>query len=291
MYAPSAFLPFALATLGVFLGGLTHGVSPRGASSRNSPPLVLDTDPRLIRVVVGSQASGVASLRWVQTVFDYAAAAFEGGKLDAVRSGILFTTTLDPDWDTPYEFGGLVFDDPSCTECMAFAEEMLREAAQRFPNWRYKVFYGMFLLKRRNDTSAAIRVFEPLSRLQDPKAPSFVRGLSASILVDQQGVSQAVRRLAEIRWSDSSAQELASFFQMQAQTLLAKEAKLTPEETMKVAPVLQLVFESENAEERELALAGLQRLVESQGEERTRLFTIFSTLGVTAQESGSSRSP
>lgn len=291
MVSRSSLWPLIILALALFAG---IGSADWGRGDRSVTPsrsILTTLDPDAVKFLAPGQEGLVASLRWVTTVFDYADNVFEGQTLDRVLRGVRFVKVVDPRWETPYEFGGLVFDDPRCEDCMIFAEELLAEASVRFPNWRYKVYYGMFLLKRRRDTAAAVRVLEPLTRVVGPGIPTYVRGLASSIQTEQQGVFQAVRRMESIRWSELDGRTSSTFFLMQSMSLLERESGLPLSDVRLLTPLLEVIFRSEDSTNRTQARNLLGSVLEQTGQAREDILTPLRRLSVTAPGSGSSKSP
>lgn len=152
---------------------------------------MLLTDTATAQLASLGYGSFLASLLWVDGIFDYVDAQLGNTPSDHPVDRLWMVIALDPAWEDPYHFAGLTLEDHEGRP-LPDAIRILERGVARFPNsWKLRLYLGMGMLAR-GDTARASIVMAGLARVEG-KTPPYVRELAISYAHRTGGRAAAVQ--------------------------------------------------------------------------------------------------
>lgn len=185
--------PFIIA-LGVFATQLVPPSNARLRVEWNAGSWFTPENSSQLRFTTLGYSTFLSSISWVNVIFEYSGVLFENGSRRTLGDLLNLVIVLDPQWQYPYEFGGLALETrigrPSDQ-----AVKILSEGVQRFPrSWRLRLYLAMAYVNR-GESGMAIPVLEPLQTMSGEKLPEYVRGLAITLSERTEGPDAAAERL------------------------------------------------------------------------------------------------
>jgi len=153
--------------------------------SRLDPVRVPDSpafpDPKIMGAFSAGYGGFAASSMWIEVVMDYADILFDNKSMATFPAEIEAVTVLDPHWQYPFEFAGLVLDD-GVPAHKTRAIRLLRKGVDNFPrSWKLRLYLAMLLQEGgavQADSAASILM--PVAT--DTASPLFARTLAFTLL-------------------------------------------------------------------------------------------------------------
>jgi hypothetical protein len=138
-------------------------------------------DPKILGAFSAGYGGSAASSMWIEVVMDYADILFDNKSMATFPAEIEAVTVLDPRWQYPFEFAGLVLDD-AIPAHHADAVRLLGQGVADFPDsWRLRVYLAMILEKSQGATPDSLaKILLPVAT--DAKAPEYARMLAFTVL-------------------------------------------------------------------------------------------------------------
>lgn len=138
-------------------------------------------DPKIMGAFSAGYGGFAASSMWIEVVMDYADILFDNKSMATFPAEIEAVTVLDPHWQYPFEFAGLVLDD-GIPAHHAAAVRLLGQGVANFPDsWRLRVYLAMILEKSQGASPDSLaKILLPVAT--DSKAPEYARMLAFTVL-------------------------------------------------------------------------------------------------------------
>ena len=190
--------------IGLALSALTlHARDERYTLPGTSEHLMyLRSDRAASRVMLSFKAIA-ADVYWIRAIQHYGRERKEGGRFDLLQPLLDLTTTLDPRFNIAYRFGAifLSMDPPNGPGRADQAIALLKKGLDANPaRWQYAHDIGFIYYWYTTDKDSAAQWFEQAARM--PGAPSWIRPLAATTLVEGGNRAGARAMLFELRNSE-----------------------------------------------------------------------------------------
>ena len=145
------------------------------------PDEIVLPDPKILGVASGGYGGFASSPLWVCVIMDYADILFDRKNIATFPAEIEAVTVLDPRWQYPFEFAGLVLDD-AIPAHHADAVRLLGQGVADFPDsWRLRVYLAMILEKSQGATPDSLaKILLPVATVAN--APEYARMLAFTVL-------------------------------------------------------------------------------------------------------------
>jgi len=147
-----------------------------------------------IRSMTLGQNGFLSSIGWVESIFLFADAT-QGTKNLELSQMLQMVTTLDPLWQYPYEFSGLVLEEHG--HLSKDGEKILRRGINRFPeSWQLRVYLAMGLLARGESNESVAEILLPISTGKQ-HAPENIRNLAFTMLARDRNLPRALALICD----------------------------------------------------------------------------------------------